>query len=70
MFPETGGEDKIDDVINGVKDGIRRTLEKRKRLPRSYPRQTKKRGKSYKNASVVKLRSLNWAASRDILSGK
>lgn len=52
-------ENKINHIINEIRDGIRRTVEKRKRLSRSYPRQTKKRGKSYLNASVVKLRPLN-----------
>lgn len=51
-------ENKINHIVDEIRDEIRRTIEKRKRLSRSYPRQTKRKGKSYDNASVVKLRAL------------
>ncbi len=52
-------KNKVSTVIEEIKSEINKTIEKRKRLSRSYPRQVKKKGKSYVNASLVKIRLLN-----------
>ncbi len=52
-------KNKTKSVIEELKKEIKKTIEKRTRLSRSYPRQLKKRAKSYANASLVKIRSLN-----------
>ena len=52
-------KNKIAPVVKEIQDEIKKTIEKRKRLSRNYPRQTKKKGKFYKNASLVKIRPLN-----------
>lgn len=52
-------KNKVATVMEEVKAEINKTIEKRKRLSRSYPRQVKKKGKSYLNASAVKIRPLN-----------
>ncbi len=44
------------DALTLIRVSIRRTMEKRKRLSRKYPRQVKRKGKVYKNASVIKRR--------------
>jgi len=51
-------KNKVTAVIKEVKAEIKKTIEIRKRLSRSYPRQVKKKGKSYINDSVVKTRPL------------
>ncbi|MCP4179249.1 MAG: transposase [bacterium] len=45
---------KISSIILDIRNQIKLSSENRKRLFRSAPRQTKKRNKSYKNASVAK----------------
>jgi hypothetical protein len=49
---------RINLIITDIREQIKRSSEKRCRLSRSAPRQTKRRGKSYKNASAVKKRPL------------
>jgi hypothetical protein len=49
---------KMDLVLRDIRAQIKRSSENRKRLFRSAPRETKRRGKSYKNSSVVKKASL------------
>lgn len=52
-------KNKLSTVMEEIKSEIKKTIEKRKRLSRTYPRQVKRKGKTYANASLVKIRSLN-----------
>ena len=52
-------KNKMSSIISDIRNQIRLSSENRKRLFRSAIRQTKKRGKSYKNASVVKKVAVN-----------
>ena len=49
---------KIQSAMEVIRYEINKTIEKRKRLSRSYPRQIRKGEKAFKNAGVVKKRSL------------
>jgi len=50
-------KNKVRAFIKNVKMDILKSIEKRKRLSRAYPRQVKKKGKQYKNASLVPKRT-------------
>lgn len=52
-------KNKMSSIISDIRNQIKLSSEKRKRLFRSAIRQTKKRGKSYKNASVIKKVAVN-----------
>jgi hypothetical protein len=52
-------KNKMSSIMSDIRNQIKLSSENRKRLFRSAPRQTKKKGKCYKNASAVKKRPLN-----------
>jgi hypothetical protein len=45
-----------EEALVSIKASIKRKMEKRNRLSRKYPREVKRKGKSYKNAAVIKRR--------------